>query len=58
MTEWERAMHRNDILDALASYQEVWSYAAGHGAPYVDARESAVLVPLPVPLNGLRLKGI
>ena len=36
-------MHRNDILDALASYQEVWSYAAGHGAPYVYARESAVL---------------
>ena len=36
-------MHRNDILDALAGYQEVWSYAAGHGAPYVDARESAVL---------------
>ena len=37
MTEWERAMHRIDILDALAGYQEVWSYAARNGAPYVEA---------------------
>ena len=43
MTEWERAMHRIDILDALAGYQEVWSYAARNGAPYVEATETAVL---------------